>query len=46
MNRHPIVTHARALSGGVAFVRVGVGLGWLQAIAGVRSPGEGVLASP
>lgn len=48
MNRQPIATNARALKGGGAFVRVGAAscLGWMQSIAGTRSPGAGDLASP
>ncbi|HEX6017492.1 MAG TPA: hypothetical protein VFZ28_05270 [Burkholderiaceae bacterium] len=46
MNRHAITTNSRALPGVGAFVRAGAGLGWMQAIDGMRSPGEGDLASP
>jgi len=48
MNRHPIATNARALKGGNAFVRGGAAscLGSMQSIDGMRSPGEGDLASP
>jgi len=46
MNHHAITTNARALPGAGAFVRVGAGLGWMQSIGGMRSPGEGALASP